>query len=289
MGSGALAMMIPPSALGVLLCAIGRISVGKFLFAIIVPGVILAVLYALYIVIRCFLDPTLAPTYELDSTTYSEKIILSLKYLLPLGIIIFLTISLIFFGISTPSEAASIGCLAACILGVIIGGIGWVKEAILSTLRVTAMAGVIVMGAGAFSQILAFSGASRGMLETVINLPVPPILIIAFMQFMLIILGGPMDEISLMMISIPVYLPIVNALGFDPIWFAVMILLNVEIALLSPPFGMVLFVMKGVSMEGITMGDIFRSAIPFLILQTITLALVLFFPQLALWLPNLMH
>jgi tripartite ATP-independent transporter DctM subunit len=288
MGSGALAMMIPPSALGVICAAIAGISVGKLLIGIILPGVILASFYLVYIIIRCILQPDLAPYYEITKTSLSEKILAFIKYLLPLGVIIFLTVALLFFGIATPSESAALGCLASCTLGVIHGRFKWVKKSLIGTLRVTVMALIIIASATTFSQLLAYSGGSRGFLEAVTSWGLSPMLIIICMQIILIILGGPMEEVSLMMVSLPIYMPIVQSLGFDPVWFGVLILLNVEIAIISPPFGIVLFVMKGVAPKDTTMGDIYRSTIPFLVMQLFTMALVIAFPKIALWLPNMM-
>ncbi|MDD5206574.1 MAG: TRAP transporter large permease subunit [Desulfobacterales bacterium] len=197
-------------------------------------------------------------------------------------------IALLFLGVATPSESAALGCLAACILGIIQGGFGWIKKSIMSSLKVTVMSSIIITGATAFSQILAYSGASRGMLESVTGFGFPPILLIVVMMLTLVVLGGPMDEISLMMISLPIYIPIITALGFDPVWFGVLVLLNVEIALLSPPFGMVLFVMKGVASPDTTMGDIFKSAMPFVCIQAVAIGLLIAFPKIAMWLPSLM-
>ena len=288
MGSGALAMMIPPSTLGVLCAAIGKISVGKLLIAIILPGILLAALYAGYILIRCRVQPELAPSYHVDATPLRQKLADSVKYLFPLAVIILLTVGLLFFGIATPSESAAVGCLGSCILGLAIGGTSWVKKSVMGTLRVTVMAFTIIMSATVYSQLLAFSGASRGLVEFVTTLDVSPVVLIILMQIALIVLGSPMEELTLMMIALPLYMPIVTALGFDPVWFGVLILLNVEIALLSPPFGMVLFVMKGVSTQDTTMGDVFRSAIPFCVLQAIAMAAVITFPSIALWLPKMM-
>jgi len=288
MGSGALAMMIPPSTLGVICAAIAMISVGKLLIGIVLPGLILAFFYIIYIIVRCILQPDLAPVYEITKPSLSERVLDFLKYLAPLGVIIFLTVALLFFGIATPSESASVGCLASCVLGVIHGRFKWVKQSIISTLRVTVMALIIIASAAMFSQLLAYSGASRGMLEVVKGFGLSPILIIIVMQLILVILGGPMEEVSLMMVSLPIYMPIVQSLGFDPIWFGVLVLLNVEVAIVSPPFGIVLFVMKGVAPKGTTMMDIYRSSLPFMGMQLLTMALVLAFPKIALWLPNMM-
>ena len=288
MGSGALAMMIPPSALGVICAAIAMISVGKLLIGIILPGLILAFFYAVYIIGRCILQPDLAPNYELTRPPLSEMILAFLKYLVPLGVIIFLTVALLFFGIATPSESASLGCLASCVLGVIHGRFKWVKESVISTLKVTVMILIIIGSAATFSQLLAYSGGSRGLLEAVNSLGLSPISVIICMQVILILLGGPMEEVSLMMVSLPIYMPIVQSLGFDTTWFGVLVLLNVEVAILSPPFGIVLFVMKAVAPKGTTMGDVYRAAVPFMGIQMLTMAIVLAFPKIALWLPNMM-
>lgn len=288
MGSGALAMMIPPSALAIICAAIAMISVGKLLIGIILPGLILAFFYGVYIIVRCILQPDLAPSYEVIKPPLSERILPFIKYILPLGVIIFLTVVLIFLGIATPSESAALGCLASCILGVFHSRFKWVKESIMSTVKVSVMALIIIASAAMFSQLLAYSGASRSLLNLVNDFGLSPILIIIFMQLILIILGGPMEEVSLMMISLPIYMPMVQSLGFDPTWFGVLVLLNVQVAVLSPPFGSVLFVMYGVAPKGSTMADIYRSTVPFLGIQLLTMALVLAFPQIVLWLPSMM-
>ena len=291
LGSGGLAIMIPPSVLAVLLGAIGRISVGKILIAIIIPGLLMAGLYTTYIVGRCRLQPSIAPAYDVTVPPLSERLLAILKYVLPLGLILFLVIGVMFVGIATPSEAAALGALGCFFLAFLYRRLTWemVKKSFAGTVRITVMIFIIITAALAFAQILAFSGASRGLIELALGLPLPPILIIVVMMVVLLILGTFMDVVAMMLVTIPLYMPVIHALGFDPVWFAVIMLLNLEMADVSPPFGLGLFVMKGVAPADTTMGDIYRSVLPFLGCDLIAMILIIAFPTLALWLPGLMR
>ncbi|MCK5724752.1 MAG: TRAP transporter large permease subunit, partial [Gammaproteobacteria bacterium] len=188
LGSGGLAIMIPPSALGVLLASLSRISVGGMLVAIIIPGIIMALLYAAYIVIRCLLQPELAPSYEVARPSFSEKIILTCKYVLPLGTIVFLVIGLMFLGIATPTESAALGALGCFVLVFIYKGWDWeaMTSSISHTLKITVMMFMIMTGAMAFSQILAFSGASSGLVKLAGSMDMHPMFILVFMQIILL-------------------------------------------------------------------------------------------------------
>jgi len=290
LGSGGLAIMIPPSSLAVLLGAIGEISVGKILVSIVVPGLVMAALYATYIVSRCWLQPSIAPAYETPPVPLSEKIIATVKYVLPIGFIFFLVVGVIFIGVATPSEAAATGTLGVFIIAFLYRRLNWeaVEKSIASTLRISGMILLIIAGAKAFSQILSFTGASRGLVELATSLPVAPVLIVIIMQVIILFLGGFMEVVAIMMITLPVFVPTIVVLGFDPVWFAVLILLNIEMAMTTPPFGINLFVMKGVAPRDTTMGDIYRAALPFLGCDLVAMALIIAFPAVALWLPGLM-
>lgn len=291
LGSGGLAIMIPPSALGVLLACLSRISVGGILVAIILPGVLMALLYAAYIIIRAILRPELAPSYEFEPISFSQKLILTCKYVLPLGSIVFLVIGLMFMGIATPTESAALGALGCFVLVFTYRGWDWkvIKESVSHTLRITVMMFMIMTGAMAFSQILAFSGASSGLVSLAGGLDLPPLIILIFMQFILIFMGTFMEPLTIMMVTLPIYMPIAKSLGFDPLWFGTIMLINMEMATTTPPFGLVLFVMKGVAPPETTMGDIYRAGLPFLICDAVAMGLVMAFPSLALYLPGLMQ
>ncbi len=193
-------------------------------------------------------------------------------------------------GIATPTEAAATGAIGAFVLTACYGRLNWkvAKESIAHTLEISGMMLLIITGAKTFSQILAFSGASNGMIQFVLGLPLAPIMIIIMMQLIILFMGMFFDTVSIMMITIPVFFPIVTALGFDPLWFGVMFLLNIEMSVTTPPFGLSLYVMKGVSSSDTTMGDVIRAALPFLGVDGIVMALMLAFPQLVLWLPGTM-
>ena len=290
LGSSGLAIMIPPSSLGVIAAAIGEFSVGKILIAIVVPGLMMAVLYAAYIITRSRLQPHLAPIYDMPPTPIRERLIATVRYILPLGFIIFLVLGLIFLGVATPSESAALGTLGTFILAAAYGGFTWekMKKAVLGTIQITAMVLMIMTGALAFSQVMSFTGASQGLIKALVNLPVAPIMVVILMQVVILLMGMFMDVVAIMMITLPIFMPIVTALGYSPIWFGAIFLLNIEMATTSPPFGLGLFVMKGVAPPDTTMGDIYLAAIPFLLCDLVVMILMLAFPAVVLWLPGLM-
>jgi len=195
MGCGTLAAMIPPSALGVMLASLAQISVGDFLLSIIFPGLLMAALFALYIIVRCLLNPDLAPRYKVERTPLSEKLVLSAKYILPLGLVIFSVIGLIVFGVATPTESAAVGALVCFVLAFAYKGFqkGLVANALVKSVKVTAMMFMILAGATAFSQILAFTGSTQNLVSLATNLPLHPIFVIIIMQIILIILGTFME------------------------------------------------------------------------------------------------
>jgi tripartite ATP-independent transporter DctM subunit len=289
MGSGGLSMLIPPSALAILLAALNQISVGGLLIAGILPGCLMALFYGAYVVIRCLLQPHLAPVYEVQRVPLREKLKGTAIHVLPLGLIIFLVIGLIFLGVATPSEAAALGAMGTIVLAAAYGRMTWkiLKESIIGSVRVTCMMFMIIVGSMTFSQIMAFSGASAGLINIVTNLDLPPLIILICMQVILIFLGCFMDNLSMVMIAIPIFLPIVQALEFNTLWFALIMLINMEMANTTPPFGLILFVMKGVAPKDTSMADIYKAGLPFLLCDAAVMGLVMVFPQIALYLPGL--
>jgi len=285
MGSGGLAIMIPPSGLAVLLCVIGEISIGKILVAIPFPGVLLAALMAAYIIIRCKLQPFLAPSYEIAKVSLSVKLAGTLKFILPVGFIIFLVIGLIFLGVADPSESAATGTLGMFIVVLLYRRLNWavIKKSVRGTISITGMVFLIIAGAKTFGEILSFSGATRGLSEIATQLPLPPILIMVAMQIVILIMGCFMDVVAIMMITLPIFVPVITKLGLDTVWFGAIALLNIELAMITPPFGMVLFVMKGVAPAGTTMEDVYKAAYPIVMLNLIAMALMIAFPAIVLW------
>ena len=291
LGSGGLAMMIPPSILGVLLAAVGRFSVGDFLIAIIIPGLLMALCYGSYIVVRSMLQPHLAPSYGISQVSLKEKLSLTVRYILPLGSIVFLVVGLIFMGVATPSESAALGALGCFTLAFIYQGFKWevIKTSLTHTVNVSVMMLMIFVGSGAFSQILALTGATQGLVEFAVNLQMAPFYVLLAMLMVLLIMGTFMESMTIIMITLPIYMPIIKTLGYDPLWFGAIMLLMLEMGITTPPFGMILFVVKGVAPPGVTMMDVYKAGFPFLMCDLIVVILLLAFPGLCLWLPGLMQ
>jgi tripartite ATP-independent transporter DctM subunit len=289
MGSGCLAGMMPLSALAIVLATLAQISVGDFLLTIVGPGLLMAAIYAVYIIVRATLQPHLAPPYAVEKVPLGRKLFLALKYIAPPSLIIISVIGIIMSGVATPTEAAAVGSLVCFILAFIYKGIrpDILKKAVLSTLKITVMMFMILSGATGFSEILAYTGATTNLVEMVTHLDLSPMGVLIAMQIILIVLGTFLESLAIMMITIPIYLPIIKTLGFDPYWFCAIFLINMELATISPPYGLVLFTMKGVAPNH-TMNDIFRASIPFNILDILALVLVMVFPAIALWLPQLL-
>ena len=291
LGSGGLAIMIPPSALGVLLASIGNFSIGDFLVAIIGPGLLMAILYATYILVRATLQPELAPPYITETKlAILPRIFNTILYVIPILTIIGTVIGLIFFGVATPTESAALGALAAFILAFLYGGltVEVTRESLKSTLQITVMMFMILTGSTAFSQILGFTGAAQGVINLATSFDIAPIYIIFLMQILLLILGTFMEPLSIMLLTLPIYLPIVEALNFPIIWFGAIMLLNMQMASTTPPFGLQLFVMKGVAPRGTTMTDIYKAGLPFLGCDFIAMVIMLSYPPIVLWLPSQM-
>ncbi len=290
MASGGLAIMIPPSSLAILLCVIGEVSIGKILVVIPFAGVYLAILLAAYIIVRCKLQPDLAPEFEVAKRSFSERISGAIKFVLPVGFIIFLVIGLIFVGIADPSESAATGTVGMVIVILCYGRLTWevIRKSLHGMIMITGMVFLLIAGATTFGQILSFSGATGGLSEFAIHLPLAPILIVVTMQIIILIMGCFMEVVSIMMITLPIFIPVINKLGFDPVWFGAITLLNIECAFITPPFGMNLFVMKGVAPADTTMTDIYSAATPMVLINCLTMALMLAFPSIVLWPVKLM-
>ncbi|OPY79305.1 MAG: Sialic acid TRAP transporter permease protein SiaT [Syntrophorhabdus sp. PtaU1.Bin058] len=288
--AGALAMIIPPSAFAVILGALAEVSIGKLLIGGIIPGLVLAFCYVAYIIIATRVDPNIAHDYSPQKYPWSDKIMSFVKYVLPFGSIMFLVTWLIFFGFCTPTESAVLGVAGSIILIACYGklSLGIIKESFVNTVKITVMMFMILTGATAFGQLLAYTGASQGLCEFVVSYNLSPLVTVIIMQALFLILGCFMEQVSILMVTLPIFMPIVRSLDIDPLWFVILILLNMGVAMKSPPFGLTLFVMQGVAPKETTIRDIYLGATVFIICDVIGLLIVFLFPQLALFLPNFM-
>jgi len=290
LGSGGLASMIPPSNLGVILAALANISVGDMLIAIVVPGFMLSIAYLLYILLRCYFQPHLAPPYATSYYSLFTKVRFSLKYLVPLSSIIVLVILFIYFGIATPTESSVFGVLCSFVLSFVYKG--WdpqaLKRSLKQTVLVTGMMFIIISASATFSEILAFTGATEKLIELFLSLFSSPFLVVLSMQMVLFLMGMFLESLPIMMITVPIFWPILISYQINSLWFAAIMLLNIELGMITPPFGLCLFAVKGVLPE-VGMGRIYKCAVPIVLVQLFVLAVLMVFPSLVLWLPMSMH
>ncbi len=290
LGTGGLAMIIPPSSLGVLLASIAGVDVGRLLIAGLLPGIALAVLYAGMISLQLWRNPDSAPSYEIEPSSFNEKVYQLVVNILPMGFVVFLVIGFIVLGWATPSESASFGVLGVFILAGVRRMLTWdaIKKSLQGTIRVAGMVFFILMNSTVFSQLLAMSGAGRGLVDWATGFEVSALVILIAMFLVLILLGMFMDQVSMMLITVPIFFPLAQQLGFDLVWFGLFVLITLEMAGTTPPFGLLLYVMLGVAPRGTTLFQVASAAFPFLICDALLILILVAFPGLALWLPSLM-
>ena len=289
MAIGAVDMLIPPSALTVLLGSLSGISISKLLIGGIVPGLILSVIFIAYIVVRVKLEPALAPKTSFEEFHGWQKFRPFVQYVLPLVSIFGIVVGAMIAGWATPTECAALGAFATIVLALLYRVLS--LQNLLRSLRGTAgisgMILFIIIGATTFSQILSFSGASSGLAGLITGFGLPPLAVIAGMMLFLIFLGIFVEQVSMMMITLPIFMPIVQQMGVDLVWFGVMFLICMQLGLLMPPHGLLLMTMKGVAPPQVTMLHIFHAVAPFLAFSIVVLILVFFLPGIAVWLPGL--
>ena len=287
LAGGGLAVLIPPSALGVLLGAVAKVSIADLLLAGILPGLLLAAMYVVYFALRGALQPHLAPPYEAQPTTFGRKL-QALLTVAPLLSLIVVVTGFIFLGIATPSESAAMGVVATMALAACYGSLTWqaVRQSLQAAMTTTAMMLLVIVGSTGFSQLLAATGATSALVSAVGDLELAAMFMVVIMQLIVLMLGCFIDTISIMLVSIPVFMPVVLALGLDPIWFSILILVQLELAGITPPFGVLLFVMKGVQ-QHLKISEIYKAALPIVAIQIALVALLMVFPEIVTTLPTM--
>jgi tripartite ATP-independent transporter DctM subunit len=289
MAIGAVDMLIPPSALTVLLGSLSGISISKLLIGGILPGLVLSVIFIAYIVVRVRLEPSLAPNAPFEEFHGWRRLQPFVKYVLPLVSIFVIVVGAMIAGWATPTECAAIGAFATIVLALLYRALTLqnLLRALRGTAGISGMILFIIVGATTFSQILSFSGASNGLAQMITDSGLPPLAIIAGMMLFLVFLGVFVEQVSMMMITLPIFMPIVQQMGVDLVWFGVMFLICMQLGLLMPPHGLLLMTMKGVAPPQVTMLHIFQAVAPFLLISIAVLILVFLVPAVANWLPNL--
>ncbi|MFM9887640.1 MAG: TRAP transporter large permease subunit [Burkholderiales bacterium] len=291
MGVGGLAVIIPPSALTVLLATLGQTDVGDLLIAGVIPGLVLAVMYGFLIWGWTVYDPTAAPKYVAEQVSTRAKWRLILVDVVPMvGVIVFSVVIMI-VGWSTPTEAAALGALSVLLLAAAYRLLTWdaFKKSVDGALRVTVMSFLVIFGSATFAQVLAFTGSSSGLVGFFLGFELTPMGMLMIMIGIILFLGCFMDQLSMMMLTAPIFFPLAKTLGFDLTWFGLIMLLALEIGYTTPPFGLLLFVMKGVAPPGTTMRDVYLAGAPFIACVMLLIAMIIVFPPLATWLPKFSH
>lgn len=284
---GALGALIPPSIYMIIYGTLVEESIGQLFMGGVIPGLMLSGMFIAFIIVRCSLRPDLAPLAQ--DVTWADR----WRSLYKVWAILFLAAAMlaaIYFGIATPSEIAGVGCFLALAIGFAYRRLTWaaLKGAFLSTCRITCFIGWILVAATVFGYILSFLQLPQQLSEWLVAQSASPYLVILGINVLLIFLGCIMDPAGILLVTIPILVPVIKALGFDPVWFGVMFVVNMELAQITPPLGLNLFIIKSIAPPEVTLKDILIGAGPFMILDLIGLALVIIFPQIILWLPSTM-
>ncbi|MDX3896303.1 TRAP transporter large permease subunit [Pusillimonas sp.] len=291
MATGAIAMLIPPSALAVLVGSLAGMSISRLLLAGIIPALLMSLLFFAYIVVRAKRRPQDAPPDDPVKRTRAERWGPFLVYVVPLSGILIVVVGSLILGIATPTESAGLGVIASFIAAAGYRSLSWraIKITLAETAKTSTMILFIIMASTTFSQILAFSGATSGVVTLVTGFGADPLVVLIMMMIVLLILGCFIDQVSMVMITVPLFIPIAHAVGLDLIWLGVIYLITMEMGFLTPPFGLLLFVMKGIAPPEIRMSVVYKAAVPFLAIEMFVLVLILIFPQIALWMPSLIR
>ena len=301
MAGGTLGILIPPSILAIIYAVVAEQSVGELFIGAVFPGLLLSGLYIVYVTVRSYLNIEVGPPIPVEERVSTrEKVALVSNMAAPISLIV-IVLGVIFTGVATPVEAAGIGTFGAFIVAAIHRKLDWptVREACLTTLKASAMVIWIMFGATIFVGLYVLEGGQQFVQELLQGAGLGPWGILIVMQIVLIILGMFLDWVGILLLCVPIFVPIIKVLGAGAfgletaddlvLWFGVLYLVNMQMSFLSPPFGYALFYLRGVAPESIPMSDIFRSALPFLAIQTLGLVLCMLFPQIIIWLPRLVY
>lgn len=288
-GAGGLAMIMPPSSMAVILGSVAGISISQLLIAGIVPALVMATAYAILTASRTALRPQLVPSSDNYMPPTLTERLRTLRLILPVSFIFAAVVGSILVGIATPTESAALGVVSSLI---VVAAARLLSRQvfvaiIIRTVRITANVLFILAGAAVFSRMVSLSGASRGLIDVITELAVPRMAVLALMIFMVLILGMFMEQVSILLVTMPVFMPIVQVLEFDEIWFGILVLISLQIGMQTPPFGLGLYIAQNF-MSWISTRQMIGAVVPFVLVDTSIVLLIIFVPTLATWLPSLM-
>jgi tripartite ATP-independent transporter DctM subunit len=292
--SGTLGILIPPSIMLVVyggLTGQKETSVGNLFAAAILPGLMLSALYLLYVGVRCYINPKMGPPIPKEdrTATVAEKFAMTMKNFVPPFGLILTVMGTILAGIATPTEAAALGCIGALILAMATRKLDWdvITQSCISTARTTAMIMALFVGGKFFSVVFLSMGGGDVVADVLLGMDVSPYVVFVIMMAVVFVMGMFIDWAAILLVVVPIFTPIAMDLDFNPLWFAMMVCINLQTSFLTPPFGYALFYFKGVAPPEYTMGDVYRGIIPFVAIQIIGLATLIFFPEIITWLPGI--
>lgn len=289
---GTLGVIIPPSVLILIYGPVAGVSVGQLFMGAMIPGILLSLLYVLYVIVHTYFIPSHGPPLakeEIDIPA-KEKMKLVSTSVLPVGLLILAVLGTMFFGIASPTEAAGMGALAAILLALAYKKLSFrsLKESVYRTANISAMTFLILLGAAFFTIVFIRIGGGRVVENLLLGLPFPNWGILLAMLAIVLVMGMFLDAIAIIMIAIPIISPIALGLGYDPVWFAIMVMVTMQAGFLSPPFALAIFYLKGVAPPEISTGDIYKGVMPFIGVILLTIVILMVFPSLVTWLPSLM-
>jgi tripartite ATP-independent transporter DctM subunit len=290
---GTLGILIPPSIMLIVYAATSGVSIVQLYAAAMFPGFLLAGLYLVYIIIRAMLQPEIAPKPpEAESNVPLGRLLfMLLTSFLPLALLILSVLGAIFFGWATPSEAAAVGAIGGLVLAIAYRALTWqrLRESVYLTVRTTAMVCWLFVGSWTFASVFAYLGGEQVITEFVTGLDISPLEFLLLSQLIIFLLGWPLEWSEIIIIFIPIFLPLLPHFGVDPLFFGILVALNLQTAFLSPPMAMSAYYLKGIAPPWVTLVEIFRGSIPFLLLVLVSMVLVYVFPGLVYYLPNLFY
>jgi len=289
---GTLGILIPPSVMLVVMGPIVGVSIVVLFAAAIIPGLLLSGLYIAYVMIRSFMNPALGPPLPMEerATSYGQIVREFFAGVVPLAVIIFAALGSIIAGLATPTEAAAMGAAGAVLLTLFYGRLNYtmLRDAAMKTLQTSSLVLFLAVASNVYGAVFTRLGTSTMIANTLVALPVPPLVMLALLMFIIFLLGWPLEWPAIIFIFLPIFVPVVQALKFDMVWFSTLVAVNLQTAFLSPPVAMAAYYLRAVAPQW-TLSDIYRGMFDFMVLQMIGLALLFFFPQIALWLPNLLY
>jgi tripartite ATP-independent transporter DctM subunit len=291
---GCLGIMIPPSVLLIVYGATAGVSVVRLYAGALIPGFLLAGLYIVYVVTRAAINPALAPKLpeeEVTHTTVGQVLWLLLTSFVPLAFLILAVLGAILFGLATPSEAAALGALGGLILAIVYRALTWerLQESVYLTVRTTAMVCWLFVGSGIFASVFAYLGGQDVIGDFVVGLDLTPLQFLLLAQFIIFLLGWPLEWTEIIIIFIPIFLPLLAHFDIDPLFFGILVALNLQTAFLSPPMAMSAYYLKGISPPHVRLGQIFNGCLPYMLIVIFAMVIVYIFPQTIYWLPGLVY